>query len=229
MKKRLSTLLNDLSISLETANKALKNMGKNNGGKEYTLNSSITEEDAEKLVAFINSDSKKKKTKKKDYNPNKDNSYSPKALSFHRMVTAPCGFSSCYAYFMLKTQNYKKLAEIKHEMDKVFGEDASPADFRMARMMNTKGIKVINKYYFFSQTGHKSYIKENKCLLTWIASVFSEAVNKDLMTKVDYHLFFKKFLAQEFGTKNKKRKFKSPKINNWVSVVSVPFGGMNRR
>ena len=197
-------------------------MGKNNGGKDYTLNSVISEEEAKMLVSFVKADSKKKKNKIKD------NSFSSKALSYHRMVTAPCGFSACYAYFKLKTQNYKKLAEIKHEMDKVFGEGAKPTDFRMARIMNTKGLNVINKYYYFSQTGRKSYIKENKCLLTWIASVFSEAVNKDLMTKADYHLFFKTYLAQDFETK-KKRKYKSPKVNNWVSVVSVPFGGMNRR
>jgi len=226
MKIRYGQLLNDLNISLDTAIKRLKRAGLLRADKSYTLNSVVS--DSEYSLLTTEDISKKEKGKKSKGKSSCANSSA--AISYKKMVTAHCGFTSCYSYFMLKTENYKKLAAIKQEMDKIFGEDAKAVDFSLARMMNTKGINVTYKYYYYSQTGRKSYIKdENKCLLTWIASVFSEAVNKELVTKGEYHLFYKTYLAQEFDAKKKKQKFKRPKISKWVSVVSVPFGGMNKR
>ncbi len=47
------------------------------------------------------------------------------------------------------------------------------------------------------------------------------------ITKMDYHLFVKTYLSEVL--KSKKKKTKSAKKRQWVSIVSVPFGGMNRR
>ncbi len=232
MKIRYGQILNDLNISLDTALKRLKGAGVHVNNKTYTLNTVVSEEELKALQTdcIKSEDVGNKNTTKKKKAANSSRTSLYNAPSYQKMVTAPCGFSSCYAYFMLKTDSYKKLAAIKQEMNKVFGDGAKAVDLRMARVMNIKGIKVINKYYYYSQTGRKSYIKEeNKCLLTWIASVFSEAVNKELITKADYHLFYKSYLSQEFESKKKKRKFKQLKMSKWVSVVSVPFGGMNKR
>ena len=229
MKIRYGQLLNDLNISLDTAIKRLKRAGILRSDKNYTLNAIVSDSEYNLLKAKDDNGSKVPSRKKKP-TVNSSKSNSNKALSYQKMVTAPCGFSSCYAYFILKASSYKKLADIKEEMNKVFGEDIKAADLKLARLMNSKGINVTYKYYYYSKTGRKSYIKDdNKCLLTWIASVFSEAVNKELITKVDYHLFYKTYLAQEFESKKKKRRLKAPKMSKWVSVVSVPFGGMNRR
>lgn len=229
MKVRLSDLLNNLNISLDTAIKALKSMGKDNGGKLFTLNSPMSEEDAMMLTAYLKSDnkSKKKKSKKKSNNPsnlqNKNNPSKGKQNSSH-VVTSPRGFSSCLSTFKCEAKSNKNLACIKEEMDKLFGENVTFGNQYLFREMAIKQIAVQYKYYYFSLRGRKTLIK-HKCLATWLASIFSEAVNKELITKVEYYMFFKKHLSPYFKKVNKKPAKKRP----WVSIVSVPFGGMNRR
>ena len=231
MKLRYGQLLNDLNITFETAIERLREAGALMADKDYSLNSVVSDEE---YLVLLHSNKKRKGCKGKSQPQKKASTKGHEANSNHpstykKMVTAPCGFTSCYSYFMLKAESYKQMSAIKQEMDKVFGENAKAGDFRLARVPKIKGIKVAYKYYYYSQTGRRSYIKdENKCLLTWMASVFSEAVNKELITKADYHSFFMKYLAPELVAK-KKRKFKSPKMSHWVSIVSVPFGGMNKR
>ena len=229
MKVRLSDLLNNLNISLETASKALKSMGKNNGGKEYSLNTAISEENTQLLTAYINSESKANKKKKKRKSSksskpqDKTNSANGKQNSSH-VVTSPRGFSSCLSVFRSEAKTNRNLAIIKEEMDKLFGEDVTLGNQYLFREMAIKQIAVQYKYYYFSLNGRKTLIR-HKCLATWMASIFSEAVNKEMMTKVEYYQFFRKHLSPYFKKVNNKPAKKRP----WVSIVSVPFGGMNKR
>lgn len=143
-------------------------------------------------------------------------------------MTSKRSFYSCFSLFNNELRETKKFAAIKQEMDRVFGEGTLPGDIHLFRTATSNNLIVNYKYYYYSLSGRKTLVKYT-CIATWLACIFSEAVNKGLMSKVDYRLFFKNNLWQYIESLKPKKKTKPAKKRQWVSVVSVPFGGMNRR
>ena len=121
-----------------------------------------------------------------------------------------------------------RVASIRDELRNLLGEEYIGKEMPLFKVVGsvTKAYIVKYKYYYFSTTGRKTLIKD-ECYATWIACALSEAVNKGHISKMDYHLFIKTYLSEVL--KPKKKKTKSAKKRQWVSIVSVPFGGMNRR
>lgn len=231
MRTRLSELLNALNISLSTAVDVLNDAVTTAEGKTYTLNTAVSEEEVKVLTEYARnfnvSEIKPKHNKniKKDKGKKKPARFNPsKSMPF----TSKRSFNSCFVIFYNEMKDTAAFASIKEEMSKVFGEDVTLRKNNLFRVASSKNIIVNYKYYYYSLNGRKTLIVDT-CIATWLACLFSEAVNKGLMSKVDYHLFFKNHLWRHIEAVKPKSKAKPAKKRPWVSIVSIPFGGMNRR
>ncbi len=224
MKVRLSEQLNGLNISLDTAIKLLQKSGVSDESRIYTLNTVLTEEESNVLTSMGKI---KNKAKQKEKQISKKETAKGKSSCINTM-TCNRGFSSCFTSFIAEVDNSKKLAAIKEEMDKVFGEDVKISNIKLFRKMLTRQLRVNYNYYYYSLSGRRTLIQK-KCIATWLASAFSEAVNQGLISKTDYHSIFKNHLWQDIQSLKKKKKKPTKPKRQWVSIISVPFGGMNRR
>ncbi len=223
MKIRLGSLLNDLNITLDTARKRLKTPG-----KEYTLNTVVSENEIKMLSSYSRSlgektiSTKAKKKKKTKVN----NKQVQKPVSLKKSLTSSQSFASCATNFNINQKEIEMFAEIKKELKRVFGNDLVVSKLPLFKTKVIKGINVNYKYHYYALNGHKVLIK-NRCIATWLASLFSEAVNQEIISKADYRQIYKIYLWKYI--QSMKKKTVMPKKRPWVSVVSVPFGGMNRR
>ena len=223
MKIRLGSLLNDLNITLDTARKRLKTPG-----KEYTLNTVVSENEIKMLSSYSRSlgektiSTKAKKKKKTKVN----NKQVQKPVSLKKSLTSSQSFASCATNFNINQKEIEMFAEIKKELKRVFGNDLVVSKLPLFKTKVIKGINVNYKYHYYALNGHKVLIK-NRCIATWLASLFSEAVNLEIISKADYRQIYKTYLWKYI--QSMKKKTVMPKKRPWVSVVSVPFGGMNRR
>ncbi|MBR1502953.1 MAG: hypothetical protein IJ618_03600 [Prevotella sp.] len=223
MKIRLGSLLNDLNITLDTAKERLKKTG-----KEYTLNTVVSENEIKMLSSYSHSlaentiSTKAKKKKKAKAN----NKQAQKPVSLKKSMTSGKSFSSCATNFNINQKEIEMFAEIKKEMKRLFGDDLIVSKLPLFKTKVIKGINVNYKYHYYAMNGHKVLIK-NRCIATWLASIFSEAVNQERISKADYRQIYKTYLWKYI--QSMKKKSVMPQKRPWVSVVSVPFGGMNRR
>ncbi len=151
-----------------------------------------------------------------------------KPLTFSQYMKTPRHLNTCQNRFFFGKIVPKQAASIREALRNLLGEEYVSKEIPLFKVVGstTKAYVVKYKFYYFSITGHRTLVKE-ECFATWIASALSEAVNKGHITKMDYHLFVKTYLSEVL--KSKKKKTKSAKKRQWVSIVSVPFGGMNRR
>ena len=227
----MSELLNDLNISLTSAVKALSEAGMGNKDKAYSLNSSLSTDEALILTTYARNN-RRKLSKAKGKNQNNKTGEKSKKVKSSDSFTRLKSFNSCYSFYFNNIREKESFAPIQEKMVKVFGEELKPSTLQLFRSGKiAKNFNVTYTYYYYSLRGHKSLVQV-QCFATWLASLFSEAVNKGLITKIDYHLFFKEHLYNYIEAVKPKRKKKpiSPKHKRpWVSIVSVPFGGMNRR
>lgn len=223
MKIRLGSLLNDLNITLDTAMERLKEPS-----KKYTLNTVVSEEDVKVLSSYSQSlrektNSPKAKKKKKS----KANNKSPqKPVSLKKPMTRGQNCASCATYFNTNQKEIEAFADIKKELKRIFGNDMVVSKLPLFKTKVIKGFNVNYKYHYYALNGRKVIIK-NRCIATWLASIFSEAVNQEKISKADYRQIYKTYLWKPI--QSMKKKSVMPKKRPWVSVVSVPFGGMNRR
>ena len=223
MKIRLGSLLNDLNITLDTAMERLKKPG-----KKYTLNTVVSEEDVKVLSSYSQSlREKAKPPKAKKKKKSKANNKSPqKPVSLKKPMTRGQSFSSCATYFNTNQKEIEAFADIKKELKRIFGNDMVVSKLPLFKTKVIKGITVNYKYHYYAVNGRKVLIK-NRCVATWLASIFSEAVNQEEIYKADYRQIYKTYLWKPI--QSMKKKSVMPQKRPWVSVVSVPFGGMNRR
>lgn len=151
-----------------------------------------------------------------------------KPLTFSKYMKAPRHLNTCQNRFFFGKIVPKQAANIRETLRNLLGEEYIGKEMPLFKVVDStnKTYVVKYKYYYFSITGRRTLVKE-ECFATWIACALSEAVNKGHITKMDYHLFVKTYLSEVL--KSKKKKTKSAKKRQWVSIVSVPFGGMNRR
>lgn len=223
MKIRLGSLLNDLNITLDIAMERLKKPG-----KEYTLNTVVSEEDIKILSSYSQSlrektNPPKAKKKKKAKASNK----SPqKPVSLKKALTSSQSFASCSSFFYINQKELEAFADIRKELKRVFGNDVSVSKLPLFKTKVIKGINVNYKYHYYALNGRKVLIKQ-RCVATWLASIFSEAINQEKISKADYRQIYKTYLWKPIQSMKKKSVI--PRKRPWVSVVSVPFGGMNRR
>ena len=224
MKIRLGSLLNDLNITLDTAKERLKEAGKMDGRKEYTLNTVVSEEIVKILSSYslphrekTNLQITKKKIKTKANNKPPQNPVSLKKSQ---------SFDSCASSFYKNMNSVEAFADIKKELKRVFGNEISVSKLPLFKTKVIKGINVHYKYHYYALNGRKVLIK-HRCIATWLASIFSEAVNQEKISKADYRQIYKTFFWKPI--QSMKKKSVMPQKRPWVSVVSVPFGGMNRR
>lgn len=223
MKTRLGSLLNDLNITFDTAMERLKKHG-----KVYTLNTVVSEKVIQLLSSYSQSlGSKTVPPKAKKKKKTKANNKLPqKPVSLKKPMTRGQSFSSCATYFNTNQKEIEVFADIKKEMIRVFGNDVSVSKLPLFKTKVIKGINVNYKYHYYALNGRKVLIK-NRCIATWLASIFSEAVNQEIISKADYRQIYKTFFWKPI--QSMKKKTIMPRKRPWVSVVSVPFGGMNRR
>lgn len=223
MKIRLGSLLNDLNITLDTAKERLKKSEMMDARKEYTLNTVVSEKEIEMLSSYSHSLGEKsipKRTKKKN------NKLPQKPMSLKKTMTYGQSFESCATYFNKNQKKIETFADIKKELKQVFGNEIVVSKLPLFKTMVIKGIKVNYKYHYYALNGHKVLIK-HRCIATWLASIFSEAVNQKKILKADYKQIYKTYLWKPI--QSTKKKSVMPQKRPWVSIVSVPFGGMNRR
>lgn len=133
-------------------------------------------------------------------------------------------FIECLNCFRTNVDKDEWCKSVYEEMKRMFGEDVSIGKLPLATTMKIKQIRVQRDYYYFSIRGNKKVIN-CKCIPSWLACIASEALNQNKISRVEYQSFFKKYLWRSLQSK----KPTTPKKRRWVSVVSVPFGGMNRR
>lgn len=223
MKTRLGRLLNDLNITLDTAKERLKKPW-----KEYTLNTVVSEEDIKLLSSYSQTlkenDTPKSSKKKKKTKAN--NKPIQKPISPQKAMTFGQSFDSCATYFNSIQKEIETFADIKKELKRVFGDEIVLSKLPLFKTKVIKGIKVNYKYHYFALNGRKVLVK-NRCVATWLASIFSEAVNLEKISKADYRQIYKTYLWKYI--QSMKKKSVMPKKRPWVSVVSVPFGGMNKK
>ena len=226
MKIRFSSLLNDLNITLDTAKERLKKSGMMDGRKVYTLNTVVSEEEIKILSSYqqiLRENTIHKTSNKKNHCNKNKTSQSPISPQMH--MTCGHSFTYCATHFNKNSEKIEEFADIKKELVHIFGNDMITIKLPLFKTMEIKGNNVYYKYYYYAMNGHKVNIKHS-CIATWLACIISEAVNQKKMLKADYKQIFKTYLwkpIQSTKMKSVKRR-KRP----WVSVVSVPFGGMNR-
>lgn len=221
MKIRLGSLLNDLNITLDTAMKRLRK-----SGKEYTLNTVVSEKEILMLSEYSHSLSEKNHNPKAKKKTKANNKSAPKQVSLKKPMTRGQSFASCATYFNSNQKEIEAFADIKKELKRIFGNDIVVSKLPLFKTKVIKGIKVNYKYHYYALNGRKVLIK-NRCIATWLASILSEAVNQERIIKADYRHFYKTYLWKPI--QSMKKKTVMPQRRPWVSVVSVPFGGMNRR
>lgn len=223
MKIRLGSLLNELNITFDTAMERLKKPG-----KEYSLNTIVSEEDIKILSSYSQSlIDKAKPPKAKKKKKEKSNNKSPqKPVSLKMPMTRGLSFSSCATYFNTNQKEIESFADIKKELKRVFGNDMAVSKLSLFKTKVIKGINVNYKYHYYALNGRKVLIK-HRCIATWLASIFSEAINQEKISKAEYRQIYKTFFWKPIQSLKKKTVI--PRKRPWVSVVSVPFGGMNRR
>lgn len=228
MKIRLGSLLNDLNITLDTAKERLKESGMLDARKEYTLNTVVSEKEIEMLSSYSQSLREKsipKRTKRKTMTK-ANNKLPQKPMSLKKTMTYGQSFESCATYFNKNQKKIETFADIKKELKRVFGNEIVVSKLPLFKTKVIKGIKVNYKYHYYALNGHKVLIK-HRCIATWLASIFSEAANQEKILKADYKQIYKTYLWKPI--QSTKKKSVMPKKRPWVSIVSVPFGGMNRR
>lgn len=191
---------------------------------EYTLNTVVSEEDIKMLSSYSLPLKEKaltpKAKKKKKTKANNKSPQNPVSLKKSQ------SFDSCARSFYKNMNSVEAFADIKKELKRVFGNEISVSKLPLLKTKVIKGINVHYKYHYYALNGHKVLIK-HRCMATWLASIFSEAVNQEKISKAEYRHIYKSFFWKPIQSMKKKPVM--PKKRPWVSVVSVPFGGMNRR
>ena len=228
MKKRIGSLLNDLNISFDTAKNLLKKSGIRDVGEEYTLNSVVSEKELEVLSSYSHSIKEKTISKKqrKKTKPKPSKKTPQKSVSLKKAMTSGHSFASCATKFNNNQKKIDEFVDLKKELKRIFGNEVAVSKLPLFKTMVIKGIKVNYKYLYYALNGHKVLIK-HKCVATWLASIFSEAVNQEKISKADYREIYRAYLSKPI--QSSKKKSVRPKSRPWVSIVSVPFGGMNKR
>ena len=225
MKIRLGSILNDLNITLDTAIERLKKAGIKNARKDFTLNTVVSEEE----IQILSTNPHKERNNSKGHKKNKikkDNKQSQKPIGIKKIMTSSQSFPSCASSFFKNQSQIDIFPVIKNELKRVFGNEASISKLPLFKTKVIKGINIQYKYHYFGLNGRMTLIK-HRCVATWLASIFSEAVNQEKISKADYRQIYKTFLWKPI--QSLKKKSVMPNKRPWVSVVSVPFGGMNRR
>ena len=228
MKIRLGSLLNDLNISLDTAKEMLKKLGIKSERKEFTLNTVVSEKEMQMLSSYSHSLSEKNKPKapkKKNKTKGKN-----KPLNHHvtpkKSMTSGLSFDSCATYFNSNQEEIEMFADIKKELIRIYGNEIGVYKLPLFKTRVIKDIKVSYKYHYYALNGRKTLIT-HRCVATWLASIFSEALNQGKISKADYRQIYKTYLWKPI--QSMKKKSVRPKRRPWVSIVSVPFGGMNKK
>lgn len=226
----MSKLLNDLNVSFETAKAALKGCG-SVSTKSLSINSVVPEEAVEilhrRLEHIVPQKNHRQRKKNKSTRKNKKNVEKPSTCL--QYMKKPSSFNYCQSLFFDDKQPPKQVLNIRKALQDLLGEEYVCMRMPLFRTIGsiTKTRVVKYKYYYYSVTGRRRFVKE-ECFATWILCVLSEAVNKGKISKIDYCVFVKTNKLLEV-LKSKKNTNKPASKRPWVSVVSVPFGGMNRR
>ena len=229
MKIRLGNLLNGLNITLDTAKERLKKSGKMDAGKTYTLNSVVSEEDIKILSTYSQNIGHKQnpKSSKKKKKPNANKKALRPTDSEIDPMSEGRRFDSCPSYFIGNQNQIDAFENIMDELKRIFGDDVSLSKLPLLKVEVIKGSNVNYKYYYFARSGRKVLVR-HRCVATWLACIFSKAVKQKKLLKADYMKIFNSYLWKPIQSV-KIKPVKPHKKRPWVSVVSVPFGGMSRR
>ena len=148
---------------------------------------------------------------------------SKSGLDGMEIMTADRSFTSCAREF--KNSRVNLLNRLNDELIMMLGESFFNDSIPLFHSMKTNKYNVVSYDYYYYTLNWRKKLAPKTCFATWIACFLSEAVNMDLLSKFEYSQFYKKHLRAFLGTLKRKKKGKK----QWYSVVSVPFGGMNKR
>ena len=138
-------------------------------------------------------------------------------------MTDEKSFTSCAREF--KKTKVNLLIRINSELIMLLGDSFFNGAIPLFQSMKTNKYNVVTyDYYYYTLSWRKKLVPKT-CMATWIACFLSEAVNNDLLSKYDYSQLYKDHLRAYLGTLKRKKIGKK----RWYSVVSVPFGGMNKK
>ena len=138
-------------------------------------------------------------------------------------MTADRSFTSCAREF--RNSKVNLLNRLYNELIMMFGDSFFNDTIPLFHSMKTNKYNVVSYDYYYYTLNWRKKLVPKTCMATWIACFLSEAVNKDLLSKFDYSQLYKDYLRAYLGTLKRKKKGKK----QWYSVVSVPFGGMNKK
>lgn len=187
------------------------------------------------LIKNINNDKKLNSNAKKRKHPinleDDKNKLAKAYLSGYRteVLSFYSSFTTCLGVL---NELYKEHGHIdlREDLEPIFGASYR---FKFSDLLSQRGLfNKVSRYYYYDRNGEKNTILY-KCLATLIVSILSEALNSNKLSEPLYRLLIKKYMPDEklpiksIPEKRGKKKRKKPR--QWFSVVSVPFGGMNKR
>lgn len=229
MSKIFIDILNELDLSFGKAIITLKKAGLIDSGDYYTNNTVISEEQYDVLLKLSLKRRNKLGKEKSDIVNNKNRelvkSSSKNASSFEELMINELSFASCET--RLNKGKYRNvLDKIERDFQLLQIGNINLLKLPLYNSMNiSKGTIVKHNYYYYTLSFRKKLVT-TQCLATLIACKLSEAVNCKKIFKDTYLEIYKKHLDDYI------KLIKSPpkkKKKVWYSIVSVPFGGMNRK
>ncbi len=146
-----------------------------------------------------------------------------------QVMTLEIPFKLCLSVFNTLYHN-SDILSLKSDFDNIYGVGYcfSYSDLSFRKSRNNK-----STYYYFDRECVKEKIRY-KCLASFILCLLSYAVELNKMTKTEYKEILKNQLKNYVNIPKKIVQRKGAKKKNiekrqWVSVISVPFGGMNKK
>lgn len=232
MQNKFWDVINELNLSFGKAIITLKKAGLIAGDDYYTHDTILSEEQYDIL---LNLSLKRKKNLERNKSRGlnnesikKTNTINDSSLAQEKHMLSAFSFSSNEIICnRIKTQIL--FDKIKEDIRILQNENVNLLSLPLFNsMIINKGIVVTRKYYYYTSSFRKKLVT-TECLATLIACKLSEAVNNNIISWNTYYEIYKKHLHKYIKLIKSPPKKKRKKKKIWYSVVSVPFGGMNKR
>ena len=226
MSLKFIDVINNLNLSFGKAIITLKKAGLIKDADYYTHETLLSEEQYDVLLKLS---IKRKKKKEESNSINHKKTESSKLLKreispLDNYMLNSRSFTSCETYN--KKEFVDIITKIENNINLLENKDIKIIALPLFDTIKiSKGIKVSRIYYYYTMSLRKKIVK-SQCLATWLASKLSGALNDSIISKKTYYTIYKTQLNEYL--KQIKTPSSHKKNKTWYSVVSVPFGGMNR-
>ena len=226
--KNFGDAITELKLSFGKAIITLKKAGLIIGDDYYTVDTPISEEQYAVLLKLSIKRRKRQNKNSKMMNAEQSSTLNNSIRPFETFLLSPKSFLAC---------DKRAINIINHILSKRIEKDIENVQKKRIEILNmplyetmviSKGTKVARKHYFYTLSFRKKLIS-TECIGTWLACKLSGAVNENFITKETYLIIYSKYLHEYIKQIKSTPSRKTGSHKTWYSVVSVPFGGMNKR